>query len=448
MEFLDVVLLSRIQFAMTVGFHFLFPPLTIGMAWIIVIMQTLYLRTNHDLYQKMSYFWIKLFAISFVVGVASGIVMEFQFGTNWSEYSRFVGDIFGAPLAAEGILAFFLESAFIGVLIWGKERVSKKFYWFSSLMVALGSTLSAFWIIVANSWMQTPAGFHINNGRAELTDFWAAVFNPSTVPRYLHTVDAALITGAFFIMGISAYYLFKKRHLDLAKKSLKIALIVALVASLMQGVLGHSHAVQVAHTQPEKLAAFEGIFETETEAPLLIFGIPDGEERTVHFAVGIPKLLSWIAFGDTSAEVKGLNDYPKEEWPPLGITFISFHLMVGLGVLFIGTTLLGAYLLRRGTIYQNPLYLKLLMFCIPLPFIANELGWIAAEVGRQPWIVYRLMKTVEGASFTVPAAQVLLSIIVFIAIYAVLFSVWIFLLKRKIAEGPTESVPSTKGVRM
>jgi cytochrome d ubiquinol oxidase subunit I len=448
MDFLDVALLSRIQFAITIGFHFLFPPLTIGMAWIIVIMQTLYLRTNNELYANMSRFWIKLFAISFVIGVASGIVMEFQFGTNWSEYSRFVGDIFGAPLAAEGIFAFFLESAFIGVLIWGKDRVSKVFYWFSTLMVALGSTLSAFWIIVANSWMQTPAGYHINNGRAELTDFWAAIFNPSTMPRYLHTVDAALITGAFFVMGISAFYLLNKNHLDVAKKSLKIALIVALVASLMQGALGHYHAVQVAETQPEKLAAFEGIFETEKEAPMLIFGIPDSENRTVHFAVGIPKLLSWVAYGDFNAEVKGLNDFPKEEWPPLGITFTSFHLMVALGGLFITTTLLGLYLLHRGTIYHKPRYLKLLMYCVPLPFIANELGWIAAEVGRQPWIVYRLMKTIDGASFTVPAIQILLSIIVFLAIYAVLFSVWIFLLKRKIAEGPIESVTTTKGVSM
>lgn len=443
---MDAELLARIQFALTIGFHYIFPPLTIGMAWVIVVMQTLYLKTGQSLYDRMSKFWIKLFAISFVVGVASGIVMEFQFGTNWSEYSRFVGDIFGAPLAAEGIFAFFLESAFIGVLIWGADRVSKRFYWFSSLMVALGSTLSAFWIIVANSWMQTPAGYQIINGRAELTDFWAAVFNPSTVPRYLHTVDGALITGAFFIMGVSAYLLLNKKHLDVAKKSLKIALIVALLASTMQGALGHYHAVQVANTQPAKLAAFEGLFETEQGAPLLLFGIPDSEQEKVHFAVGVPKLLSWIAFGNFNAEVKGLNEFPKDEWPPIGISFTSFHLMVALGGVFILLSALGLLLLYRGQLFENRWYLKILMYCIPLPIIANELGWIAAEVGRQPWIVYNLMKTADGVSITVPPVQILISIVMFCMIYSVLLAAWIFLLKKKIQAGPPEVSPVNKEV--
>lgn len=442
---MDAELLARIQFALTVGFHYIFPPLTIGMAWLIVVMQTLYLKTGQSLYDRMSKFWIKLFAISFVVGVASGIVMEFQFGTNWAEYSRFVGDIFGAPLAAEGIFAFFLESAFIGVLIWGTDRVSKSFYWFSSLLVAMGSTLSAFWIIVANSWMQTPAGYQIINGRAELTDFWAAVFNPSTIPRYLHAVDGALITGSFFIMGVSAYLLLNKKHLDLAKQSLKIALVVALLASTMQGALGHYHAVQVAHTQPAKLAAFEGLFETEQGAPLLLFGIPDGEQEKVHFAVGVPKLLSWVAFGDFNAEVKGLKDFPKDEWPPIGISFFSFHLMVALGGAFILLSALGLWLLYRGQLFENRLYLKILMYCIPLPIIANELGWIAAEVGRQPWIVYNLMKTADGVSITVPAIQILLSIIMFCLIYSILLAAWIFLLKKKIDAGPPSPVNKEVG---
>ena len=443
---MDAELLARIQFALTIGFHYIFPPLTIGMAWVIVVMQTIYLKTGQSLYDRMSKFWIKLFAISFVVGVASGIVMEFQFGTNWSEYSRFVGDIFGAPLAAEGIFAFFLESAFIGVLIWGADRVSKRFYWFSSLMVALGSTLSAFWIIVANSWMQTPAGYQIINGRAELTDFWAAVFNPSTVPRYLHTVDGALITGAFFVMGVSAFLLLKKKHLDVAKKSLKIALVVALLATTMQGALGHYHAVQVANTQPAKLAAFEGLFETEQGAPLLVFGIPDSKQEKVHFAVGVPKLLSWIAFGDFNAEVKGLNEFPKDEWPPIGISFTIFHLMVALGGLFILVSGLGLLLLYRGQLFDNRLYLKVLMYTIPLPIIANELGWIAAEVGRQPWIVYRLMKTVDGVSITVPPVQILISIVMFCLIYSVLFAAWIYLLKKKILDGPPTVAPLDKEV--
>lgn len=433
---LDVVLLSRIQFALTAGFHYIFPPLTIGMAWVIVIMQSLYLKTKNEEYAKMSYFWIKLFGISFVVGVVSGMVLEFQFGTNWSEYSKFVGDIFGAPLAAEGVYAFFLESVFVGVLFWGRDRVSKGFYWFSSLMVAIGATLSAFWIIVANSWMQTPAGFQIINGRAELTNFWEAVFNPSTIPRYLHTIDGTLITGSFFIMGVSAYLLIKNKHVEFAKRSLRISLIFALVSSLMMLPLGHYHAVQVAETQPAKMAAFEGLFETERGASLTLFGIPDKETETLKYAIGIPKMLSFMIAGDLNAEVKGLKEFPKEDWPPLGLTFQSYHIMIALGTYFIGITLLSAFLLYRGKLFDNRILLKILYYSIPLPFIANQVGWIAAEVGRQPWIVYNVMRTSDGATFVVPALQVLASIIVFLLIYILLMSVWIFLLKKKINEGP------------
>ncbi|NLT95999.1 MAG: cytochrome ubiquinol oxidase subunit I [Clostridia bacterium] len=443
---MDAVILSRIQFALTVGFHFLFPPLTIGMAWIIFVMQTRYLKTKDALYAQMSRFWIKLFAISFVVGVASGVVMEFQFGTNWANYSRFVGDIFGAPLAAEGILAFFLESAFIGVLIWGKDKVSDKFYWFASLMGAVGSTLSAFWIIVANSWMQTPVAYTIVDGRAQLTDFWAAVFNPSTVPRYLHTITGALITGAFFMMGISAYYLLKKRYIPFAQKTLAIALVFGLLASLAQGAMGHYSAVQVANTQPAKLAAFEGLFETQEGAPLLLFGIPDGEEETVHFELGVPKLLSLLAVGQPDAKVQGLKDFPKDEWPPLTMTFYPFHLMVYLGGFFILVTIFGLILFCRQKLFEHELFLKVLLFSMPLPFITNELGWIAAEVGRQPWIVYGLMKTVEGATITVPAYKILLSLIIFTAVYGLLFSLWLVLIKKKVMEGP-EIMPLEGGVK-
>ncbi|MBU1707440.1 cytochrome ubiquinol oxidase subunit I, partial [bacterium] len=245
---MDVVLLSRIQFALTIGFHFIFPPLTIGLSWLIFWIMTKYKKTGEDIYRKMARFWIKVFTLSFAIGVATGIVMEFQFGTNWSEYSRFVGDIFGAPLAAEGIFAFFLESSFLALLVLGWNRLSVKVHWFSSLMVAFGSTLSALWIIIANSWQQTPAGFEIVDGRAVLTNFWAAAFNPSTIPRYLHTVDAALISGAFFMMGLSAWFLLKGRHMEFAKRSLKLGLIVAFVTSALELGLGHYHAVQVANT--------------------------------------------------------------------------------------------------------------------------------------------------------------------------------------------------------
>jgi len=433
---MDPVLLARIQFAVTVGFHFIFPPLTIGMGWLIFYFMNRYRKTKDEFIKGIARFWIKIFALTFAVGVATGIVLEFQFGTNWAAYSRFVGDIFGAPLAAEGIFAFFLESTFVGVLIWGWKRFSARTLWFASLMVAVGATLSAFWIIVANSWMQTPTGYEVVGGRAELTDFWAAVFNPSTLPRYLHTVVACLITGAFFMMGISAWYLIKQKHVEFAKRSLKVSLVAGFIAALLQLPLGHYHAVQVAQTQPEKLAAFEGLFETQKEAPLLIFGIPDAEERTVHAAVKIPGLLSFLVGFDTQTEVKGLNDFPQDEWPPLGLTFYSFHLMFILGLYFIGLTALGLFLLWRKKLFDNKLFATLAFFSIPLPLVANELGWIAAEVGRQPWIVYRLLRTSEAISVTVPAGQILASLIMFSAIYLLLGALWVFLLRREVKKGP------------
>ena len=442
---MDPVLLSRLQFALTVGFHFIFPPLTIGLAWLIVWFMTKFKNSGEDFYRDASRFWIKLFATSFAIGVASGITMEFQFGTNWAEYSRFVGDIFGAPLAAEAILSFFLESTFIGVLLFGWNRLSRKTLWFASLMVAIGATLSAFWIIVANSWMQTPAGFHIVSGRAELTDFFAAVFNPSTIPRYVHTVCGALVTGSFFMLGVSAWYLLKQRHLEFAKTSLKAALVVAVIASMGQLATGHVHGMQVAATQPAKLAAIEGLFDTQTEAPALIFGIPHAPSGRVHTDVSIHGLLSLLAFGNINAEVRGLNDFPRDEWPPLLLTFFPFHLMVVLGVYMIALTIFGLFLLWRKSLFGNGFFLKLALWSIPLPFVANELGWITAEVGRQPWIVYGVMKTRDAISVTVPTNQILASLILFILIYLVLSFVWLFLIRREILEGPGPGVQVAGG---
>jgi len=435
---MDPVLLARILFAVTVGFHFIFPPLTIGMSWLIFWHMTRYKRSGDEEDGRLVRFWVKLFAITFGIGVATGITMEFQFGTNWADYSRFVGDIFGAPLAAEGIFAFFLESTFVGVLLFGWNRFSTRTLWIASLLVAIGATLSAFWIIVANSWMQTPAGYHIVDGRAELTGFFAAVFNPSTIPRYLHTIDACLTSGAFFMLGISAWYLLKNRHADFAKKSFKVALVAGFVAAALQLPLGHYHAVQVTNTQPEKLAAFEGLFETQTRAPLLLFGIPDAEEGTVHAAVAIPGLLSFLTSGDFDTEVQGLNDFPRDEWPPIGLTFFTFHLMFLMGIFFIGLTGLGVFLLLKRRVFVSRWFLWLAVLSLPLPLVANELGWISAEVGRQPWIVYHLFKTSEAISSSVPAWQVLFSLIMFVIIYGLLFAVWIFLLRREIRRGPEE----------
>jgi cytochrome d ubiquinol oxidase subunit I len=435
---MDPVLLSRIQFGLTAGFHFLFPPITIGMAWIIFWFMNRYKKTRDEAYAVQARFWFKLFAITFVVGVATGITLEFQFGTNWADYVKFVGDIFGAPLAAEGILAFFLESTFMGVLLFGWKRFSPRVLWFASLMVALGTTLSAFWIIVANSWMQTPAGYEIIDGRAVLTDFYAAVFNPSTIPRYLHTVDGCIMSGAFFVMAISAWYLFKKQHVEFAKKALTVSLVFGFVSAAAQLPIGHYHAVQVAQTQPEKLAVFEGLFETQKRAPALLFGIPNEDEGRVDYAVEVPAALSILVGMDPETEVKGLNDYPRDEWPPIPTTFYTFHLMFYMGMYFIGLTALGLFLLWKRKLFENQFFLKLAIISLPGPVIANQLGWISTEVGRQPWIVYRVpgMRTVDAISANVPAWQILASIIMFTIIYTLLFVLWVHLLRKQVRKGP------------
>jgi cytochrome d ubiquinol oxidase subunit I len=433
---MDPILLARLQFAFTIGFHFLFPPITIGLAWLLVILEYLGWRRNDETYVRLGRFFGRILGLTFAVGVATGIVMEFQFGTNWAEYSKFVGDIFGAPLAAEGVFAFFLESGFLGLYLFGRGRVSKRMHWFSMLMVAVGATLSAFWIIVANSWQQTPAGYTIRNGRAELTDFWAAVFNPSTVVRYFHTVDAALVTGAFFVAGISAYLMLKGKETELARKSLRIALLFGLAVSFLEVMpSGHEHARQVARTQPEKFAAIEGLYTSRDAAPLVMFAYPTDKPPTLHAPIEIPGLLSWMAFGDPNATVKGLNEFPYDEVPPLWLTFVSFHNMVLLGMYFIVVMAYGVYLLYRKRLWNRTKFLKLLVWSIPLPLAACQLGWIAAEVGRQPWIVYRLLKTTDAVSITVTSGELLFSLILFTIVYALLGGLYIYLLVKKVRHG-------------
>ena len=434
---MDAVLLARIQFAMTVGFHFLFPPLSIGLAWLLVIIEGLGWRKNDEAYVSLGKFFGRLLALIFAVGVATGIVMEFQFGTNWSVYSKFVGDIFGAPLAAEGVFAFFLESTFLGLYIFGRGRVSKGVHWFSILMVAVGATISAFWIIVANSWQQTPTGFVVQNGRAELTNFWQAVFNPSTMVRFLHTVDAALISGAFLMTGVSAILILRKKETELAKKSLKVAVIFGLVTALLEVFpFGHEHGRQVAQTQPEKFAALQGIYTSQNGAPAAIFAFPTDQPPELKMKVEIPGLLSWMAFGDVNARVRGINEFPREEIPPLFLTFVSYHNMVVLGMYFIFIMAFALYKIKKGTLWNSKFLLKVLTWSIPLPLIACQLGWISAEVGRQPWIVYKLLKTRDAVSVTVGAGEILFSIFLFAAIYILLISTLLYLMNRKINAGP------------
>lgn len=441
---MDPVLLARFQFAMTVGFHFFFPPLSIGLGWLLVIFETMGWRKSRGIstgesesYVAIGKFFGKLLALIFAVGVATGVVMEFQFGTNWSEYSKFVGDIFGAPLAAEGVFAFFLESTFLGLYIFGRNKVSKGVHWFSALMVAVGATISAFWIIVANSWQQTPAGFIVQNGRAELTDFWAAVFNPSTMIRFLHTLDAALISGAFFVAGVSAYLILKNKQTEIIKKSLRIAVIFGLIVSLLEVYpFGHEHGRQVVQTQPEKFAAIQGLYTTQTGAPIAIFAVPFDHPPTLKVPIEIPGLLSWLALGDVNAKVKGINEFPREEIPPLFLTFVSYHNMVILGLYFMLVMAFASFKLYKKTLWESKKFLKLLVWSIPLPLLACQLGWIATEVGRQPWIVYKLMKTQDAASITVGSGEIIFSIILFGIIYILIGAIFIYLLVKKIKHGP------------
>ncbi len=415
---MDVIWLSRVQFALTVMFHYLFPPLTIGLGAVLVIMEGAWLKTGDVGYKSAAKFWTKVFALNFAMGVVSGIVMEFQFGTNWATYSRYVGDVFGSALAAEGIFAFFLESGFLAVLVFGWDRVSRGMHFFSTLMVSLGSIFSSIWIVVANSWQQTPAGYHLVeypvNGqtqiRAEVTDFWAVVFNPSTMERLVHVWIGAFILGAFFVMSITAYYILKKRHEEFARRSFSAALIVAVIASLGALFSGHSQAKNVYRTQPAKLAAFEGHFHTgDGGARLHLFGWPDEEAQTVRGSVAIPKALSLLLFSDSHKPVMGLDRVPRDEWPPVLVSFQSYHIMVALGIFFIVLTLLALFKLWRGTLFGCRALLWVFVFAVIGPYAANQLGWVAAEVGRSEgssWSGREVRATVYRRQGSPPTVQV------------------------------------------
>lgn len=440
----DVVLLSRIQFGLTAAFHYIFPPLSIGLGLLMAIMEGLYLKTKNPVYEQMTRFWTRIFAVNFAMGVATGIVMEFQFGTNWSTYSRFVGDIFGSALAAEGIFAFFLESGFLAVLVFGWDRVSKRMHFISTIMVALGATFSAIWIIVANSWQQTPVGHHLvmvdGVARAEVVDFWAMVFNPSSMPRLLHVLLAAYILAGFFVMSISAWYLLKNRHREVATRSFRIALGLALVSSIVIPLSGHEQAVIVAEHQPAKLATYEGIFKTATGGEdFYLFGILNEPDQRIDYGIRIPGMLSWMISGDPSRPVPGLDQFRPEDRPPLAPTFYSYHLMVALGVAMLGLTLLAAFLLWKDRLFRTRWLLWTFVPAVLMPYAANQLGWIAAEIGRQPWIVYGLLRTTDGVSKSVPGEQVLGSIVLFGIIYALLFAVWVVVLNSKIKHGPDDA---------
>lgn len=440
---MDVVLLSRIQFALAAGFHFLFPPLTLGLTLFILILETKYLRSGANIYKEISNFLIKILALIFTVGVASGIVLEFSFGTNWSEYSRMVGDIFGAPLAAEAIFSFFLESTFIAILIFGRKKVSKKAYWLSAFLLFFASHLSGLWIIIANSWMQTPAGFEIINGRAVLTDFFAAAFNPSTLQRYSHTVFAAWVTGSMFTAGISAWFLLRKRDTDLFKPFMRLSLTIFIITIFLVAGAGHMHAIQVVNTQPAKMAAFEGLWETKQGAPMSLIGIPNAEKQETIMEIKIPKLLSLMAHFNPNAEIKGLNEFPKDEWPPIRLSYFSYHIMFLFGSLLLLLAVISLFMLRKDKLDNMRWFLRTMLLFAPLPLVLNISGWVAAEVGRQPWAVYGILKTADAASVSVPAWQVLLTLIMFVLVYLLLFFVALTILTKIIRKGPERTVQAS-----
>lgn len=439
---LDAEFLSRVQFALTIMFHYLFPPLSIGLGVLMVLMEGMYLKTGDRQYEAIARFWTRIFAVNFAMGVATGIVMQFQFGTNWSSFSRYVGDVFGSALAAEGIFAFFLESGFLAVLVFGWDRVSKKMHFFATAMVALGAMFSAVWIIIANSWMHTPAGHKIVNvgtplERAEIVDFWAMVFNPSSLPRLGHVLIGSYILSSFFVMSIAAYYVLTRQHQVLARKMFTIALIFGTAASLGAPAFGHRQAEIVAHYQPAKLAALEGHYKTGP-ANLYLFGMPNDKTQTVDFGIGIPGGLSFLLHQDFTAPVKGLDAFKPEDRPPVPLIFFTYHLMVGLGSAFIGLTLFALFLRWRNRLFDNRPIMWVFVFAVIGPYIANQAGWISAEVGRQPWAVYGVLRTSQAVSKSVPAGQIIGSIVMFGVIYLLLFAVWLYVLNDKIQHGPDD----------
>lgn len=437
---MDVEILARIQFAFTIAFHYIYPPLSIGIGLIMVIMEGLYLKTGNKEYEILTRFWIKIFALTFGIGVATGIIMEFEFGTNWAVYSRYVGDIFGSALAAEGLFAFGLESTFLGVLLFGWNRVNSKVHFISTLGVFLGSMFSAVWIVVANSWQQTPAGYHIVGqglyARAEVTDFWVMVFNPSSVDRVIHTWQGAILAGAFLVLSVHAYYIRKGRYIEISKKAFKIALVVATLFSFTQLLSGHSSADGVAVNQPAKLATMEGHFEKNAPADLYLLGWVDKENQKVT-GLGIPGGLSFLVHQDFNAPIKGLNSFPIEDRPSqINAVFQFYHIMIAIGMALIGLSLYGSFLWWRGELFEKKWLLWIFSFSVILPQIANQVGWFTAEMGRQPWVVYGLLRTSKAFSQEVSSNQIVFSLVLFTIVYSLLLVLFLYSLNKKIKHGP------------
>lgn len=448
----DPVAVARWQFAITSIYHFFFVPLTLGLSILVAIMETAYVRTGDETYLRMTKFWGRLFVINFVMGVVTGIVMEFQFGMNWSEYSRFMGDIFGVPLAIEALLAFFLESTFLGIWIFGWDKLPKALHAGTIWLVAIGSNLSALWILIANSFMQQPVGYDLRNGRAELTDFFALITNPNVRVQFPHVLTAGITTAGFFVLGISAYHLLRKsKERELFRRSAQMSTVYALVGTVLVILVGHSQAQHMVKTQPMKMAAAEALWNSEDPASFSLFTIGNEAERRDLLAIEIPGALSFLAYNRFSGEVKGINNLqaefekeygPGSYVPPIAFSYWSFRAMAGAGFAMLALAVYALYLIVRDRLGQKRWFLQILPLAIFLPYLANSTGWLFTEIGRQPWIVYGLQKTADAISPTVSGQMVLLSLLIFTVLYGMLMAVDVYLLAKFARMEPGEAEES------
>ncbi|MBI3670089.1 MAG: cytochrome ubiquinol oxidase subunit I [Acidobacteria bacterium] len=448
----DALAIHRLHFAFTVTFHYLFPQLTMGLALLLVILKTLALRTGEEHYNPAARFWARIFGISFVLGVVTGIPMEFQFGTNWAAFSRAAGGVIGQTLAMEGVFSFFLESSFLGLFLFGEKRLGPKGHWFAGLMVFLGSWLSGYLIVATDAWMQHPVGYTLGpKGEILLASFWGLLLNRWALWQYAHTMNGAVITACFVMAGVGAFYLLSNRHEAYGRTFVRLAVVVGVVAAILQLFpFGEAQGRMVAHYQPTTLAAMEGLFETQQGAPIAILGQPDIQKKRLDNPLVVPRMLSFLTYRRWRAKVQGLDNFPPENWPDMiPLLYYSYHMMLGLGTIFIAVMLVAAWLLWQGRLYTSRGTLWVLMLCLPLPFIANTAGWITAEVGRQPWVIYGLLRTRDGISPQVSAGNAWFTLIGFMGMYTVLSILFLFLVYREIERGPepATAAPAAGGTR-
>ncbi|HVD93455.1 MAG TPA: cytochrome ubiquinol oxidase subunit I [Vicinamibacterales bacterium] len=435
----DGVIAARWQFAFTMMFHYLFPILTIGLGVLIAVLKTIELRTDGPAYGTAARFWARIFAITFAAGVVTGIPMEFQFGTNWARFSRYAGPVVGQTLFMEGVFAFFAESSLLGVFLFGESRVGRRTHWLAAVGVAFGAVLSGFFIVATNGWMQHPVGYRVTGDHVELTSLWALLTNPYVRWQYPHVVAGAMITGSMVMAGIGAFYLLARRHEEIARVFVRVGVVSgAIFAAIAIFPTGAINGENVTRFQPAKMAAMEGLFKTQTDAPLAIIGMPDRDRQELMDPIVVPGLLSYLAYGNFSARVTGLSDIPRDDQPPVEIVYYAYHIMAGLGSIFVAVLALAAFFLWRGSLFDRPGMLWVLMLAMPFPYIANEAGWVAAEVGRQPWTVYALQRVAHASSTNVTAGMTYFTLIGFMGLYLVVGLLYLLLFARIVNEGPLD----------